>query len=229
MKKITLLLFACTLFLAGYSQKQNSDSTLQAIKAQEDRTLRELMHADSIKVKKEFAEKIKMEKFKSVAVYPMLKGGERSGVIPVKDPTEIPDPTLDYKLLFDLVEKNPDSLAKDINTSLTEVARIINLHVASGIPLKKIFPVIVIHGPGINAVTTNEYYREHYKIDNPNIKLINDLSALGVKFIACGQAMAFHDIKREALLPLVKVSLTAKTVLSSYQLKGYVKFEIRNQ
>ena len=85
--------------------------------------------------------------------------------------------------------------------------------------------MIVVHAGALNAITTNQYYKEHYKIDNPNFKLINDLKKIGTEFIACGQAMAFFDIKKEALLPLVKVSLTAQTVLSSYQLKGFVLYK----
>ncbi|MEI9955327.1 MAG: DsrE family protein [Ferruginibacter sp.] len=107
-----------------------------------------------------------------------------------------------------------------------EIARIINLHVASGIPVNKIFPVIVMHGGVLKAVSTNAYYKEHLKMDNPNLKLIDDLGKLGSKFIACGQAMAFLNIKKEDLLPVVKISLTAQTALSNYQLKGYVKYDV---
>lgn len=222
MKKTTLLLFAFLLCITGYSQTTKLDSTLQALKVRKDSTLRALIRIDSAKVEKEFADKIKKAKVLSVAVYPALKGGENSGVIPVKDPDEVPDPTLDYKLLFELIASNPDSLVKEINDGLAEVARVINLHVASGVPLKKIFPVIAVHGPALDAISTNDYYKEHFKTDNPNIKLINDLTFIGAKFIACGQAMAYRDIKKEALLPVVKVSVTAQTVLTSYQLKGYV-------
>jgi len=63
-------------------------------------------------------------------------------------------------------------------------------------------------------------------MDNPNLKPIGDLDKLGTRFIACGQAMAFLNIKKEDLLPLVKVSLTAQTALSNYQLKGYVKYYV---
>lgn len=224
MRKLILLVLAGSLRLLGFSQTYNIDSSLNAINAKKDSTLRAMMHADSVKVDKEYAEKIKWEKLKSIAIYPVLNGGENSGVVPVKDPTEIPDPQIDYKLLFEVTSNNPDSAANEINFGLGEVARIINLHVASGIPLKKIFPVIVVHAAALNAITTNAYYQKHYKMDNPNIKLINDLKGLGAKFISCGQAMAFFDVKREDLLPIVKVSLTAQTVLSSYQLKGYVKY-----
>jgi len=235
MKKIVLLLLVSALCSFGYAQTYNidsslnslkfkKDSTLKALKVQRDSSFRAMMHADSVKADKEFTEKEKWEKLKAVAIYPALKGGENSGVIPVKDPTEIPDPKMEYKLLFELVNNNPDSVAKEINFGLDEVARVINLHVASGIPIKNIKPVIVVHAAALNAITTNAFYKEHFKVDNPNIKLINDMKAIGATFIACGQAMEFFDVNKQALLPDVKVSLTAQTVLSNYRLKGYVKY-----
>jgi intracellular sulfur oxidation DsrE/DsrF family protein len=224
MKKITLLLLTVLLSLAGYSQSFNADSAIKVINIKKDSALHALYHADSIRLAKEYGAAIKEAKIKGVAFYPVLNGGDGSGVVPVKDPTEIPDPTLDYKLMFELIQTNPDSLSKEIDLGLTEIVRVINLHVASGVPLKKIFPVIVVHGPALNVFTTNEYFKDKFKTDNPNIKLINDLAALGTKFIACGQAMYFMDIKNEAMLPLVKVSITAQTVLSSYRLKGYLKY-----
>lgn len=224
MKKITILFLLATFHIASLAQKPSADSTMRVIQHQKDSTLRALMHADSIKVEKDFAEKIKMQKLMTIATYPLLKGGEKSGVVPVINPTEITDPTMDYKLLFDVASTDPETEAKEINTNLTEVARVINLHIASGIPVKKIFPVIIVHGSALNAITNNAYYQEHFKADNPNIKLINDLSSLGAKFIACGQAMAFLEIKKEALLPMIKVAVSAKTALSTYQLKGYVKY-----
>ena len=110
---------------------KRKDSTLQALKLQRDSSWKASMHIDSVKVNKEFSEREKMEKFKAVAVYPAIKnGGEFSGVIPVKNPNEIPDPNISYKLLFELTTNNPDSAIKEINDALAEVARKINLHVA---------------------------------------------------------------------------------------------------
>mgnify|MGYP002139270991 FL=1 len=147
--------------------------------------------------------------------------------MPVSDLTEVPDPNMDYKLLFELVANNPDSLSKVANYSLVEVSRIINLHVAAGIPVKKISPVIVIHAEALKAFTHNGYYQEKYKTDNPNLTLIKELQAIGGKFIACGQALSFINLDRKALLPEIKISLTAQTVLSMYQLKGYVLYFIK--
>ena len=172
------------------------------------------------------ADSLKMAKLMAMVQYPLIKGGKFSGIIPVADPTEIPDPNRDYKLLFSVTAKNPDSLAKEINSGLNEVARVLNLHVASGIPANKLFPVIVVHGPALEAIANNAYYQKKHSIDNPNLKIIHDLENVSAKFIACGQAMAFFEITKENLLPEIKVSLTAQTVLSNYQLQGYVLYSI---
>lgn len=224
-KKLFLFTFISISFLLGNAQPVMSDSLQKA----KDSTLRAMMHQDSVKIEKEFTEKEKMAKLISRIEYPLLKAGQFSGIVTVQDATEIPDPTIDYKLLFELTYNNPDSIAKEINEGLTEIVRKINLHVASGIPVKKIFPVIVVHGAALDAISNNETYQKKYKLDNPNIKTIEDLEKkTGAKFIACGQAMAYFDIKKENLLPDIKISLTAQTVLSGYQLKGYVLFKIDN-
>lgn len=194
----------------------------QVLSHTKDSTLKALYYEDSLKVEKEFAGKAKWENVFAKLQFPSIKGGQYSGIIPIKDPTEVPDPNLKYKILFELITNNPDSTSKEINAGLNEIARVINLHTASGIPAKNIMPVIVVHGPALQALKNNEAYQKKYKIENPNINLINDLSKYGAKFIACGQAMTFFDVTKEELLPVVKVSLTAKTVITGYQLQGYV-------
>lgn len=233
MRKLLFLIVLSRMSLLGYSQNYNLDSSLRVIKAQKDSVLnasklnrdsayRSDLHKDSVKTNKEFSEIIKWEKIKAVEIFPVMNAGEMSGVVPVNNADEIPDPKLSYKLLFELTTNNPDSTIKELNFGLVEVARIINLHVASGVPIKNIIPIIVVHAGALHALKNNEYFNKKYKTDNPNIKLIAELDKIGAKFIACGQAMNFLDIQKEAFLPVVKVSLTAKTVLTGYQLKGFV-------
>jgi len=224
-KQIGLLLLTMLLFTVTQAQLSATDS----LRAKKDSTLRALLHEDSAKIDKEYAakekdlaNKEKWDKIEAKSVYPLLKGGKNSAVVPVKDPTEIPDPNIDYKLLFEVTANNPDSTIKDINDGLNEVARVINLHIASGVPLKRILPVVVVHGPALHALKNNAAFQKKYKINNPSIQLFEDLRKIGVKFIVCGQAMEFVGVKPEELLPGIKLSLTAKTVLTSYQLKGYV-------
>lgn len=222
MRKLSLLLFACMASVFASAQTLNIDSIVTARKMQKDSSLRAAIHADSVRIGKEFESKEKEDKLNARLVYPLLNAGQGSGVIPVTDPTEIPDPNIDYKILFELTGNNPDSTIKDINYGLAEIARVINLHIASGVPVKRIIPVIVAHAGVLHSLKNNEAFQKKYKIDNPNIKIIDDLKKLGAKFIVCGQAMAFLEVKKEELLPDIKISLTAQTVLTHYQLKGYV-------
>ena len=222
MRKILLFILACFTGISSFSQTKNLDSILTARKFQRDSAIKAAYQADSAKITKEYKETEKWDRLLARAIYPVINAGDWSGVIPVPDATEIPDPTLDYKFLFELTSLNPDSAAKEVDYGLAEVARVINLHVASGVPLKKISVVIVIHAGALKAFGTNVYYKEKFKTDNPNIKVVDELKKLGAKFIACGQAMNFLEVKKEDMLPDVKVSLTAQTVISSYQLKGYL-------
>src|SRR5690349_2151519 len=97
-KQLFLLIFMLTSFLFAKAQTMMNDSLLKA----KDSTLRAAIHQDSIKIEKDFIEKAKWEKLKSQVQYPVLKAGDFSGFIPVKDADEIPDPNIDYKLLFEL-------------------------------------------------------------------------------------------------------------------------------
>ena len=224
MIRISSLLFLCFLFYAASAQPptntnlSSKDSSLRA----KDSTYRAMFKADSIKIEKEFANREKWESLEARAIYPVLKGGKYSGVIPVDNPTEIPDPKMDYKILFELAGATPDSMIKENNPGLDEIARVINLHAASGIPIKKIIPVVVVHAGALFSLMTNEAYQKKYKTDNPNLTLLDDMTKLGIRFIACGQAMNFVGVTKEELLPFVKISLTAQTVISGYQMKGYV-------
>lgn len=226
MKKELLALLAGLFTTIGLSQSNDLDSTLKKIEQERDSALAAMFSADSIKVDNRYKRKQMIAEFKDIATYPVIDAGVFSGVVPVEDIDEIPDPDLDYKLLFELTVGRTDSIS-GLNANLVEISRIINLHVASGIPVEKIHPVIVVHASALNSFTTNSFYHEKYKTNNPNIELIKQMEDLGTKFIACGQAMFFFDIPKKALLPMVRVSLTAQTVLSSYQLKGYVKFRMR--
>jgi len=215
MRKIIFVLAIASLILSLCMAQ--SSGTGNSEKATKDSLAHAKMVEDSLKV----------EKLLAMAQYPYIKGSKWSGVIPVADPTEIPNPKRDYKLLFELTAKNPDSLAKEINRGLDEVARVLNLHIASGIPANKIIPVIAIHGPGVEAVTNNESYKKKHSMDNPNVGIIQDLENAGAKFIICGQAMAFFETTKEDLLPQIQISLTTQTVLSNYQLQGYVLYSIQ--
>ncbi len=224
MKKVLSFLIGLILTLSVFAQSSKFNESKW--RAEKDSALRAKFQADSLAIDKEYQEQKKFGLLVDKVTYPLFTYGTYSGVIPVDNVTEKPDPKQDYKLLFELTVNNKDSLAGELNASLVEVERIINLHIASGIPKEKIFPVIIVHGPALFSFTNNDYYRSKYKTDNPNMKIMDELEKFGTKVIACGQAMSFLGVPQAALRPEIKISLTAKTVLSNYQLKGYVLYQI---
>jgi len=163
-------------------------------------------------------------------MFPAIKGYKWGGVAPVQNVTEPADPNMKYKLLMELTgfaAKGQETTAKnEINAGIGEVSRKVNLHVAAGVPGKNIDLVIIVHAGALFAFLNNEKYKKKYGIDNPNIALIKDLQNFGAKIIVCGQAMTFLGLEMEDLVPGVKEALSAQTVLSTYELKGYKFYDV---
>jgi intracellular sulfur oxidation DsrE/DsrF family protein len=191
--------------------------------AQSSHPATEKPNADSLKKAEKRADSLKEARILNAMTYPLLKSCKWCGVVPVENPAFLPDPAMKYKIVYELTYNNPDSLSKDLNAGLEEIGRSINLHVASGIPIGQIDPVIVVHGPALWSFYDQMNYQKHYNTTNPNLIFIKELQEKsGARFIACGQAMAFLEIGREQLIPDIKVAITAQTALTNYQLKGYL-------
>jgi intracellular sulfur oxidation DsrE/DsrF family protein len=217
MKKIGLAVISCIASMLSIAQSNSVN-----LSKTKDSTLKAMIHADSLKIDSKFAEKERWANLFAKEEFPVINAGKYSGVFPVKDITEVPDPKMQYKLLYEMTQENSDSALNEPDYSLVEIARLINLHVGSGIPLKNISVVVVTHGPALHSISTDKAYQLKFKMNNPNLKLIKDLEKAGVRFIACGQSMLFLNVKEEDLVPEVKISLTAQSALTGYQLKGYV-------
>lgn len=174
---------------------------------------------------KKFTEDPKYQELK-----PAIKSGKYSGVVPVMNIDEKPDPKMKYRLLMELTSFGfkDDSTAQDeMNAGLVEAGRILNLHVVAGVPKENIDMVIVVHGSALYAFLNNEKYKIKYNRDNPNIPLIKEFTDNHVRFIACGQAIYFFGLEKEFFVPEVKVALTAQTVLSTYKSKNYIHYDLR--
>jgi len=155
-------------------------------------------------------------------------------VVVVDGIDELPDPKLDYNMVFDFTaiptvgEDKGKMDSTEVNWGLTDIGRIYNLHVAAGIPKEKIHFVVAVHAFAARSFLKNDEYKKRFKIDNPNIGIIEELDKVGVRFLLCGQSLNWMGDKKEMLLPQAKVSLTAQTTLSSYQLKGYALKSMNN-
>ena len=132
-----------------------------------------------------------------------------------------PDTAAEHKVVFDnlAVAENVD----DVNPMLLAVARYVNTLAKYGVPAEKRRIAVVMHRGSTPITLTNEAFRSrHDGHDNPNIKLIRDLHAAGVKLHLCGQAAVANDISADELLDEIQLDLWALTTIIDYQQKGYV-------
>ena len=124
-----------------------------------------------------------------------------------------------YKVIFD-VYTNTDTKGA-INPLVNTVARYLNMHAQNGVPAENMKVAVVMHGTAAKDALSNEAYKEKYKIDNPNAKLISALRAADVDLYVCGQSYKSRGLPIEGLSKDVKLSLSALTALIEFQEKGY--------
>jgi len=124
-----------------------------------------------------------------------------------------------YKVVFDITQTSEDP--SEINRYIETVARFLNMHVKAGKPLNTMDIFVVMHGGAAQTLLKNEFYREVYKTDNPNIALFEALSENGVQIILCGQTAMARNITEERRIPLAQISLSAMTALVQLQNEGY--------
>jgi intracellular sulfur oxidation DsrE/DsrF family protein len=158
---------------------------------------------------------------------PVIKSNSAM-VINVDGVDHKPDLTLKYNIVVDFTvfakedteDENSEVMKPDeVNWGLGALGRLMNLHVGAGIPQENVKIVAAVHGVASDSFLTNEAYNARYKMDNPNIALLNQLSAAGIEFWLCGQSLG--ETEKKDLLPMAKVAFTAQIILSEYQMKGY--------
>jgi intracellular sulfur oxidation DsrE/DsrF family protein len=171
-----------------------------------------------------FAQMTMPEHIKGKMTYPALNFDPWVGVIPIENSAMPYDPSLEYKIVLDLYGRIKDST--QIHSTITEIGRTYNLHIANGVPADKIKIVAVIHG-GISLVGgTDAAYQEKYGIDNPNMIAIKALEEVGVKFYMCGQSMSFWNVPAASITPEVKIAISAKTTFVMLDQMGYSYLDV---
>jgi len=150
-------------------------------------------------------------------VNPVIK--DFGGIFEIPYADEKPDPSLTFNIVIEVQQESDKG--DTINWALNNVARMLNIHSMAGVPPSKMNVVLAIHGGATYAIMNNEAYKAKYKVDNPNLKLIDQLSKAGVKMYVCGQSIVNRKVDRMKLAPPIKVASSALTTLTNYQLKGY--------
>ncbi len=145
-------------------------------------------------------------------------------VFPVENPDFITDTTKVYQVIFD-IHNTPDDPTK-VNPMLNTLARFLNMHAQAGVPLKNLKVAGVFHNKATHDILKDVGYKEKYKVDNPNLALINALTEAGAELYICGQSIGARGVDRNQIADEVAVALSAMTVILSYQSGGYqlIKF-----
>ncbi len=131
----------------------------------------------------------------------------------------MPDTGAIYKIVIDLKtsQQNPDR----INHGLLNVARLINLHGVGGVPLDNLNVAVAIHGGATSVCLSDEAYNDRYSVNNPNLKLLEQLRKIGVEVFVCGQSLMGRDIERDEVNDKVDVALSMLTLATQKMNEGY--------
>jgi intracellular sulfur oxidation DsrE/DsrF family protein len=159
-------------------------------------------------------------------IYPLYKGSYEMGVMPVEGTTYPYQHKGICKLAFDISAATPDSSRDKANSGLLEAMRILNLHVAAGVPKEKLDVVIVFHGPAAMSFLNDENYNKRFKMNNPNMSLVSQLKDNGVKFVVCGQTMAFRNFTLDVFSPGTMKAYSARTAIADLQQRGYAMYTL---
>ena len=153
--------------------------------------------------------------FSQNKVTPIVKN--QGGIYAIEEAVEYPDSTLQYKIVIDL--KSGAKKEGDLAFALHNSARMMNLHGIGGV--KNMEVIGVIHSDATKSILSNSAYKKRYGVENPNTELIAALTEAGMKIYVCGQSLIARGFAVEELNPNVQISISALTILTTYQLKGY--------
>ena len=150
-----------------------------------------------------------------------------AGFEPARDvagAAELPDPKIDYKILFSVSNGAKDRDA-EVNPMLPTIARYLNTLGKYNVPANHRHLVVMFHqrNPDFDIVMTNEAYKARYGKDNPNIALIHALKQAGVQFRACGQALGGRKVDAKDVNPDIQIDLWAMTSMLNLQMKGFAR------
>ncbi len=137
----------------------------------------------------------------------------------IENPDFVTDINQVFKAVFDVSKAPEDPAAR--NPYIETIARFLNMHEKAGVPVENLHVRMAMHGQASYGLLKNEYYKEKYGVDNPNIELLEAIDKAGVDIILCGQTAGARDIAPEKRIPLTQMALSAMTILLQSQAEGY--------
>jgi len=134
-----------------------------------------------------------------------------------------PDPSLTYKIIVEAaatIEK-----PEEVFAPFEHISRMYNLHVYAGVPQKNLHVEMVVFGPSVAVVLNNDAYKKKFGVDNPNLKIIEEMSKAGIQIHACGQSVMLTGIDPATVNTNIDIVVSRFTTVSDRQMKGYAFFK----
>ena len=139
--------------------------------------------------------------------------------IKVDNPTFVVPEGHGFKAVFVIDAGGSDSVR---STQLTTMARYYNLHARHGYPESRVRAAVVVQGSGWQSLLTDSAFAVRFGgRPNPTRALVEELLSHGAQLVLCGQTAGSRGIRREELIPGVKVAISAITALNVLQADGY--------
>lgn len=133
-----------------------------------------------------------------------------------------PDPTAEYKVVFDMVMTDDD--LDDPYPMLPLIATYINTLAKFDVPAENRKIAVVLHrGSGLIGLRNEAFKARNDGHDNPNIELIQKLHAAGVSFHLCGQGVLARELDQADIMDEIQIDYWALTTLIELGRQGYVK------
>ena len=109
------------------------------------------------------------------------------------------------------------------NRGFESAARFVNMHAANGVDPANIRVAVVVHGPAVLDLLTDDALaaRDDEKSTNASGDMVRAMIDHGVRFIVCGQSAAGQGVSREDLIPGVEMALSAMTAHALLQQQGF--------
>jgi intracellular sulfur oxidation DsrE/DsrF family protein len=138
----------------------------------------------------------------------------------VEDPTFVIPANHVFKALFIINAGGGDSVK--VNEQVITMARYFNLHARNGIAADRVKAAAVFHGNGWPAILNDSAFAARFGgKPNPSRRLVEELLQHGATLVLCGQTAGNRGIRREELLPGVKVAISAMSATEFLQSEGY--------
>ncbi len=140
--------------------------------------------------------------------------------IKVDNPTFVVPEGHVFKAVFVIDAGGADTVRA--NAQLTTIARFYNLHVRHGYAEDRVRAAAVVHGSGWQSLLTDAAFAARFGgKPNPSRALVDELLQHGAQLVLCGQTAGARGIRRDELIPGVKVAISAMTALNVLQADGY--------